>query len=683
MTIASAGSQELTGTLPRAPRVYVALVVAGGAATLVASVPRTFPDPGLFLFLLLAACLTSAWKINLPIPLASGSTLSVSYAADLMALLLLGPRAAVLVAVAGVWTQCTVNVKQRYPLYRTVFSLGAEAITMAATGVVYQALGGTSGPFDVASLMKPLVGAIATYFCLNTGLVALAIAVSTGRSAWRIWREEFLWSAASFMVAGSAGAIAAVVIQRGEHWKAVLLLAPVYLTYRTYQVFVGRLEDQKRHMADAQRLHRKTVEALVIAGQAERALATEKERLAAALTETQAARASAEAANCLKDQFLATVSHELRTPLNAILGWADMLCTGILPEPRRAAACEAIFNNAQRQARLIDELLDMARIMSGKLRLERALVEAQHVVNGALETVQPAAEAKGIAITVDVDPAVGTFYGDPARLQQVLWNLLSNAVKFTPEGGSVQVRVRRRGGAGEIVVADSGAGISRDFLPAVFEPFRQADGSTTRLYDGLGLGLAIVKQLVEAHGGWIKVDSAGEGRGATFTVRLPLARAVPHARQATQPSVVESESAVNSLAGLSVLVVDDDEDSRQVVSAYLEAHHATVQTVGSAADALDFLQREVVDVLLADVAMPGEDGYGLIRKLRAQHMSPTAMIPAAALTAFAREEDRVAALNAGFQMHLTKPIDAVSLVAAVAALGRSKSYAGVPAAGSY
>jgi signal transduction histidine kinase/ActR/RegA family two-component response regulator len=628
--------------LPLAARVYVALVIAAGAATAVAWVPRTLPDPGTFFFLLLAVCLTSAWKVNLPIPLASGSTLSVSYAANLMALLLLGPRAAVVVAAAGVWTQCTVNVKQRYPLYRTVFSVAAEILTMAATGLVYQALGGTAVPLTVASLVKPLVGAIATYFCLNTGLVAAVIALSTGRSPWRVWREDFLWSAASFMVAGTAGALAAVVIQRGEQWKAVLMLAPVYLTYRTYQIFVGRLEDQKRH----------------------------QEHLAAALKETQAARASAEAANVLKDQFLATVSHELRTPLNAILGWSDMLCSGILPEPRRPAACEAIFHNAQRQARLIDELLDMARIMSGKLRLERALVEPRDVVSGALETVQPAAEAKGITIAVDLDPAVGAFYGDGARLQQVLWNLLSNAVKFTPEGGTVKLRLVRRGLTGEIVVSDSGAGIPRDFLPAVFEPFRQADASTTRLYNGLGLGLAIVKHLVEAHGGSIEVDSAGEGHGATFTVRLPLARAVQY-RQAGEARLARHDTDPNSLAGLSVLVVDDDEDTRLVVSAYLEAHHATVRTVASAADALVLLQRERVDVLLADVAMPGEDGYSLIRRLRAHPVLRAATIPAAALTAFAREEDRVAALEAGFQMHLAKPIDVGSLIAAVATLGRT------------
>jgi signal transduction histidine kinase len=483
----------MNGLQPGA-RAYVSLVIFAGAATFMPFFPRSLPDPATFFFLLLATCITSAWKVNLPIPLASGSTLSVSYAANLMALLLLGPRVAVVVAAAGVLAQCTINVKQRYPAYRTVFSVAAEILTMAATGLAYHALGGTQGPFDIGLLMKPLVGAIATYFCLNTGLVAIAIGLTTNRSAWRVWREDFLWSVASFMVAGSAGAIAAVVIQRGEQWKAVLLLAPVFLTYRTYQIFVGRIADERRHQA----------------------------RLAIALEETQAARAAAEAANVVKDQFLATVSHELRTPLNAILGWSDMLRSGIIPESRRVAASDAVYNNAQRQARLIDELLDMARIMSGKLRLERALVEPRDIVSGALETVQPAANAKRITLHTDVDPETGPFYVDGARLQQVLWNLLSNAVKFTPDGGAVHLRVLRRGDVGELIVADSGSGIPRDFLPAVFEPFRQADGSSTRMHDGLGLGLSIVKHVVDAHGGSIVVASAGEGLGAVFTVRLPL-----------------------------------------------------------------------------------------------------------------------------------------------------------------
>ena len=648
MTIASGvPSSDALGwrSLPRGARTYAGAVIAAGTIALILFVPRTYPDPELFLFLLLVVCLTSAWKVNLPISLSSGSTLSVSYAADLMALLLLGTGPAVLIAAVGVWTQCTVNVRQRYPLYRTAFSVGAEVLTMAATGYVYVALGGAPRPLDVTALLKPLVGAIAAYFFFNTALVATAIALSTSRSPWVVWRHEFLWSGTSFMVAGSAGAVAAVVIDRGEHWKALLMLAPVYLTYRTYRLFTARLEDQKRHL-----------EAMTRAEE-ERRLLLERE---------QAARATAEAANRLKDQFLATVSHELRTPMNAILGWADMLRHGRLPESRRDRACEAIFNNATRQARLIDELLDMARIMAGKLQLEPSDVQPRDIVAGAVEIVQIAAEAKRIHIDVDVAEDAGVFHADGPRLQQVLWNLLSNAVKFTPEGGTIRVRISRQGRWAEIVVSDSGVGIARDFLPAVFEPFRQADGSPTRVHDGLGLGLAIVKQVVQAHGGTVTVDSRGAGQGSTFTVRLPVARtAVP--RPVLPTALASPVPDAVSLEGLSILVVDDDRESRDVVAAHLENHHATVLTAASAAEAFDLLERERVDVLLADVAMPGEDGYSLMRKLRGTS-SRAATVPAAALTAYAREEDRRIALQAGFQMHLSKPIDARSLVSAVVSL---------------
>jgi signal transduction histidine kinase/CheY-like chemotaxis protein len=632
--------------LPRAARVHVAIVTLAGLAVLAASFPRTPPPWGLFLFSLAASCVTSAWKINLPIPLSSGSTLSMSYAADLMALLLLGPRPAIVIAVCGVWTQCTINVKRRYPLYRTAFSMSAEAITMAATGIVYQTLGGsvTSG---IVAMAEPIVASIATYFCINTGLVADAIATSTGRRVWIVWREDFLWSAASFMAAGSAGAAAAIVIARGQHWAALLFAAPVYLVYWTYRLFVARLEEEKRHLDEMTRLEQARAELL------------ERE---------QAARASAESANRLKDQFLATVSHELRTPLSAILGWADMLQSGRLSPEKRERACEAIFNNAKRQAQLIDELLDVARIISGKLRLEHTAVDPREIVNGALEAVQPAAEAKGIRIDVAIDPTVGAFHGDGPRLQQVLWNLLSNAVKFTPAGGTVSVAVRLSGKAGEIVVRDSGAGIPGDFLPSVFEPFRQADASRTRRHGGLGLGLAIVRQLVEAHGGTVRVDSAGEGQGATFSVRLPIA-ALRHRRDRDASAQIQTPAPTSALTGLSVLVVDDDDESRCVVATYLESHGAAVLTAQSASEALAILQRDRVDVLLADVAMPGEDGYSLVRKLRALQAARASTIPAAALTAFARDEDRQEALEAGFQMHLTKPIDAGALVAAVAMLG--------------
>jgi len=265
--------------LPPAARHYVSTVVVIGAATLVASFPLNLPRPALFTVLLVASCVTSVWKVNLPIGLASGSTLSVSYAAHLTSLLLLGPRHAVLVAVAGAWTQCVFRVKRPYPLYRTVFSIAAEAITMAATGLSYAWLGGPMQPVVFAGLSRPLVAAIATYFFVNTGLVAGAIGKSTGRPVWMVWREDFLWSGASFMVAGGAGAVAAVVIGRGEHWTALLMLAPVYLTYRTYELFVGRLEDQKRHIAETQTLHQEAVDALLQARQAERALDDERERL--------------------------------------------------------------------------------------------------------------------------------------------------------------------------------------------------------------------------------------------------------------------------------------------------------------------------------------------------------------------------------------------------------------------
>jgi signal transduction histidine kinase/ActR/RegA family two-component response regulator len=483
------------------------------------------------------------------------------------------------------------------------------------------------------------------------------------------------------MVAGTAGALAAIVVERGEHWKAVLMIAPVYLTYRTYQVGVGRIEDQRRHVIETQRLHQETLEALRQALKAERALADEKERLGIALADMTrleearnqllerelAARAAAEEANQVKDQFLAVVSHELRTPLNAILGWAELLRDGRLPEDKRDRAAHAIFDSAKRQAHLIDELLDVARIMSGKLRLERRTVDLTEIVSGAVGVVQPAIEAKHINIVVDA-AAMPAVYGDSARLQQIAWNLLSNAVKFTPEGGSVRIHLRTVGSVAELVVADSGDGIPQDFLPYVFEPFRQADGSTTRPHAGLGLGLSIVKQLVEAHGGTVSATNSEDGRGAVFTVRLPILSMVRRrlAEPETDHRPGESEE---SLTGLRVLVVDDDEESRHVVAAHLESYGASVQTVGSSAEALDVLKARHVDVLLADIAMPGEDGYALIRKLRALTGS-AGVVPAAALTAFAREEDRQAAFRAGFQLHLTKPVEAASLVAAVATLGK-------------
>ncbi len=685
------GSRVPWGTLPLAAQLYVAIVIMGGTTCLAMLFPRTLPQPVLFVVLTAFACLTSAWKVNLPIPVTNGSTLSVSYAANLMSLLLLGPGHAVLIAIAGALVQCLYKPKEPYPFYRTIFSTAAAAITMTATGAVYVSLGGAT-PIASFAPARPFVGAIAVYFLVNTGLIAGAIAVSSHRTFINTWRQDFLWSGASFMVAGTAGALAAIVVQRGEGWKAVLLVAPIYLTYRTYELFAGRLEDQKRHTQEIQRLHNETIGALGQARAAERALAQEKERLAVALAEMtrleelrhqllereQVARASAEDANRLKDQFLAIVSHELRTPLSSILGWADMLSRGTLEGPLRDRALRGIGQSARRQAHLIDDLLDVARITSGKMRLERTLVDLRDVVRDALLGAQPIADEKGIRIGFDGEKRIGKVHGDATRLQQVASNLLSNALKFTPPGGVVHVAVRRAGNNIEMVVTDTGQGIAAEFQSSVFDVFRQADGSTTRMHSGLGLGLSIVKSLVEAHNGSVTVHSAGPGRGATFIVRLPIAVIGEDADH--EPAEGTSRDAavqdVVSLAGISVLVVDDDEQSREVLAAQLQDYGAAVLTASSAAEAFDLLQREHVGVLLADIGMPDEDGYSLIRRIRALSQPHRASTPAAALTAFARDEDRRQALNAGFQLHLSKPVDPSTLRSAVATLGRTNPSTG-------
>jgi len=670
--------------LTPAAKLYVWAVVLTGTAVLVAYIPRTYPEPVQFAALVLLACLTSTWKVHLSRTVANGSTLSVSYAAHLTTLLLLGSGYAVVVAVAGVLTQCTYKATYRYPLHRTAFSMAAAAITMAATGAVYGWLGGSSPPSDSFELARPLVGAISTYYAVNTGLVAAAISLSTFRPLWTTWREDFLWTAGSFVFAGTAGALAALVLARGDQWKAVLLIAPVYLTYRTYELFVGRIDDQRRHTEEIQRLHQETLEALQQAREAERALAGEKERLGRALADMtrledareqllareQSARATAEEASRLKDQFLAIVSHELRTPLNAILGWADMLSKRKLDEEVRARGHRTIYESARRQAQLIEDLLDVARISSGKLRLDRALVSMQSVMVDALQVIQPGAEAKRIRISIDADPELGAVYGDAARLQQIIWNLLSNAVKFTPADGWIRIRLGNAGDHVELGVTDSGEGIAPEFLPSVFHQFRQADASTTRVHSGLGLGLSIVKTLVEAHGGTVSAFSEGPGRGASFTVRLPavLGSGVPRRLGADALNSAVDVQHAFTFDGVTVLVVDDDEGSRDVVAAQLQLCGAMVLCAASAEEAFTLLDRKHVDVLLADIGMPGEDGYSMIRRIRSMTDRRIAAVPAAALTAFAREADRDEALTAGFQLHLPKPIQAQALLAAVGAL---------------
>jgi len=395
------------------------------------------------------------------------------------------------------------------------------------------------------------------------------------------------------------------------------------------------------------------------------------------LASEQVARSEAEAASRSKDEFLSTLSHELRTPLTAMLGWARMLKTGRLDEETKRQALEAIERNASAQQQLIEDILDMSRVISGKLRLKVRPVDLDKVVEAAVDAILPAATAKDIRVQRILDSAACSVSADPIRMQQVVWNLLSNAVKFTPKGGRIQIRVERVDSHVEIVVLDTGQGISADVLPFVFDRFRQADSSSTRSHGGLGLGLSIVRHLVELHGGSVEAESEGNGKGATFTVKLPLLAILSGSdyqslEERSHPTATALEPFSNSpaLAGLHILAVDDDEDTRALVRIVLESCGARVTLAKSAEEGLVALRNERPDVILSDLGMPEDDGYSLLAKVRALPADRGGCTPAAALTAFARGEDRMKVLNSGFQIHISKPVEPTELVAIVANLAK-------------
>ena len=393
------------------------------------------------------------------------------------------------------------------------------------------------------------------------------------------------------------------------------------------------------------------------------------------LDREHSAREEAESANRAKDEFLATVSHELRTPLNAILGWAHMLRNNKLDQTTQSRALETVERNAKSQAQLIEDILDVSRIVTGKVRLDVRPVELVPVVEAALDSVRPAADAKNIRIEALLDPPA-PISGDPDRLQQIVWNLASNAVKFTPKGGHVQVRLDRVSSHIEIVVSDTGEGISADFLPYVFDRFRQADATSTRRYGGLGLGLAIVRHLVEMHGGTVRAESPGEGKGATFTVTLPLmlVHAEPLESDRIHPEYGESTSAETppTLEGVSVLVVDDERDTREMLKIMIGHFGAEVNACASSSEAMTILRDWRPDVIVSDIEMPGEDGYELMRRVRRLEATRgVSQVPAVALTAYARVEDRMRALAAGYQMHIAKPAEPAELAAVISSLADS------------
>jgi len=400
-------------------------------------------------------------------------------------------------------------------------------------------------------------------------------------------------------------------------------------------------------------------------------VATEREQF---LESERAARSEAERLGHMKDEFLATLSHELRTPLNAIQGWATLLRAPGASRQDQERGLETIERNVRAQAQIVNDLLDMSRIISGKIHLEVQPLHLHDVISNAIEAVRPSADAKRIRIQPLLDSGIGLVRGDPNRLQQVLWNLLSNAVKFTPAGGRVQVVLERVNSHVEIVVEDSGIGIRAEFLPHVFDRFRQADATTTRRYGGLGLGLSIVRNLVELHGGSVRVKSPGEGQGSTFIVAIP----VSHVRsedvvRLQRPAVaVDPLEAIElpRLDGVAVLIVDDEADGRGLIARILEGRGAQARCASSATEALELLTRECFDILLSDIGMADMDGYELMRRVRQMQLPRSGPIPAIAVTAYARPEDRQRALLAGYHLHLAKPIEARELVAGVASLQR-------------
>lgn len=419
-------------------------------------------------------------------------------------------------------------------------------------------------------------------------------------------------------------------------------------------------------------------EALMEAKKVAEAANADRQRL---LESERAARSEAERASYMKDEFLATLSHELRTPLNAVLGWATALRAGHFPTEELEQGLETIERNARVQAQIIEDLLDMSRIISGKVRLDVQRVDLPAVVAEAIDTVRATASAKGVRLQTIIDPLNAPVTGDPNRLQQVFWNLLSNAIKFTPKGGRVQVLLERVDSHLEVSIIDTGEGISPEFLPYIFDRFQQADASPTRRHGGLGLGLAIVKQLVELHGGSVRVKSRGAGKGATFIVSLPMTVLHPlqepweRGHPQSKPRDLPSVPAI-SLNNVSVLVIDDELDARNLLKLLLESAGAVVYLAPSAEQGMEHLLTKSVDVLICDIGMPDVDGYSLMRRIRALDDGQKSEVAAVALTAYARLEDRTEAMSAGFQNHLPKPVEPAELLTVVHSLANPRSKRG-------
>jgi signal transduction histidine kinase/CheY-like chemotaxis protein len=645
---------------PQFGQVYMWSLVTAGAAIAVVSLgvlPFHKLDSG---FIVLCLMVMASSLIAIRIPHVSGR-ITVADTFVFLTMLLYGGAAAILVsALEGVAATLIISKRPRTILFNSAILATSTFFTSTVLNLTFgpPAEIAREGRFTQTFFLAICVMALVQYIA-NTTLIAIEKASKIKESTWNTWRTYYLWTSVTYFAGASAAGIIAILVKTYGFYAVVATVPIILIICFTYQTYLKNIE-ASLEQTEAARLHVQELSKYV--GELQRS-EDAREQL---LLRAERARAEAEAANRIKDEFLATLSHELRTPLTSLLGWSSVLREAKRDEKVLNQGLDAIDRNARVQAQLIDDLLDVSRIVSGKLNLDVRPLDIASVARAAINVVRPAADAKGISLDYCAEPGLGAISADSARLHQIIWNLLSNAVKFTPHGGKIFVRVERDGLDARVTVSDTGQGVEAEFLPRVFDRFRQADSSTTRSFGGLGLGLAIVRHLVELHGGTVSAQSDGVNKGATFSVTFPLLA------DRTEPvAVAHSELPsldLHSLDGLRVLIVDDEAEARQIISTVITRTGAEVHACTSASEALAKLIDWKPDVILSDIAMPDEDGYSFIGKVRSLPREKGGETPAAALTAYARDIDRRQALAAGYQMHIAKPIGASQLVTMVARL---------------
>jgi signal transduction histidine kinase/CheY-like chemotaxis protein len=635
------------------------LVTAGAAIVLVSLYELPFRDlDARFFFLCLMVMASSLVAIR--IPRVSGR-ITVADTFVFVTLLLFGGAAAILVsALEGVAATLIISKRPRTILFNSAIL----AISTFCTVAVLNWTVGTPVHILDHSFSATFFRAVCTMalvqYIANTTLIAVEKASKIKESTWYTWRTYYLWTSITYFAGASAAGIIAIMIRTYSFYAVVATVPIILIICFTYQTYLKNIEVSVAQ-TEAARLHVEELSRYISD------LQRSEEAREQLLLRAERARAEAEAANRIKDEFLATLSHELRTPLTSLLGWSSVLREARRDEKVLQQGLDAIDRNARMQAQLIDDLLDVSRIVSGKLHLDVRPLDIGSVARAAISVVQPAADAKEITLDYWAQPGLGAISADSARLQQIIWNLLSNAVKFTPHRGKIDIRVESDGSNAKVTVSDTGQGIAPEFLPRVFDRFRQADSSTTRSFGGLGLGLAIVRHLVELHGGTVSGHSHGVGKGATFSASFPLLTDRRGPIAVMQIGEAHA-SELRSLDGLRVLLVDDEMETREIISTVVERTGAEVKTCTSAREALTQLVVWRPHVILSDIAMPDEDGYSFINRVRSLPHDEGGSTPAAALTAYARDEDRVQALAAGYQMHIAKPIGAGQLVTMIARL---------------